>query len=308
MAERDWRRDLLRVLGAPPTDANLAFLTVWQRREGGHTANSARFNWLNTTRGTQYPAINSVGVRAYPSYETGIAYTAATITSGYPSLVRALRSGNPYTPTLRQGVLGDLSKWVSGSRTQGLGYAASVLDPAAARAAARGEAGARLGESQGGGGLGPIKGAAGGAVAGAAAGAIAGGPIGAGIGAVAGAGAGAAGAALFPAAEKTIDVVTAPADAIRWLFRNWDRVLEVTAGGLLTVVGLILLARQLGAPVGRLGGDALNRFQFGPQVVRAVPEPRERRVYVVDDREAQRLASRARVRAGGRGPSEEVPF
>lgn len=121
----DWESDLLRALNAPDTPENRAFLSAWQRHEGGHTNNDARFNWLNSTQGTRYPSINRVGVRAYPSYATGIQMTAKTITNGrYPSLLAGLRAGDPYSTP---GIERDLSTWVSGSPSGGLDYAGAVL-------------------------------------------------------------------------------------------------------------------------------------------------------------------------------------
>lgn len=141
MRADNWAADVLKTLNAPITTGNLKLLKAWQRAEGGHTNNSATWNWLNTTRGKQFPSINSVGVRAFPDYRTGISYTADTILGGYPGIVQALRSGKPYTPKVQPLVLGDLSKWVSGSRDANLSYGRRILGsnvtvPAAAAAPA----------------------------------------------------------------------------------------------------------------------------------------------------------------------------
>ena len=63
----DWRVDVLQGLGAPTTAANLAFLSSWQRWEGGATNNDASFNYLNTTLNAlgAVRSINSVGVKAF---------------------------------------------------------------------------------------------------------------------------------------------------------------------------------------------------------------------------------------------------
>jgi murein DD-endopeptidase MepM/ murein hydrolase activator NlpD len=136
-----WERDVLKTLQAPVTTGNLKLLRSWQRWEGGHTNNSATYNWLNTTRGKQFPGINSVGVRAFPDYRTGVAYTADTIIGGYPGMVQALRSGKPYSSSFRESLLSDLSKWVSGSRDARRDYGLKVLGmntgPAVARATTR---------------------------------------------------------------------------------------------------------------------------------------------------------------------------
>ncbi len=123
----NWERDVLQTLKAPVTTGNLKLLRAWQRAEGGHTNNNATWNWLNTTKGKQFPSINGVGVRAFPDYRTGIAYTADTILGGYPSIVEALRAGKPYAPKYRGYVVGDLSKWVSGSRDARPDYGQRIL-------------------------------------------------------------------------------------------------------------------------------------------------------------------------------------
>lgn len=123
--------DVLKSIGAPPTPQNIRFLTNWQRHEGGWTNNSASFNPLNTTHGPG-ASINSVGVKAFGDYGTGVKMTAETVMNGrYPNIVAGLRSGNPYNVDMS----GDLSTWVSGSPTKGLGYAQKVMgDRGVARA------------------------------------------------------------------------------------------------------------------------------------------------------------------------------
>lgn len=113
----DWRTELISAVGGRPTPAAMAFLTGWQKKEGGHTHNKATYNWLNRTD-KGYPTINSVGVAAYPNQQTGIARTAELLQRGYPTLFNSLRSGaidyaNP-------GVQGDLNRWLSGNRTPGM--------------------------------------------------------------------------------------------------------------------------------------------------------------------------------------------
>lgn len=115
--------DTLKAIGAPPTKENINFLKNWQKHEGGWTNNSASFNPLNTTHGPG-SSINSVGVKAFGDYGTGVKMTAQTMLNGrYPNIVTGLRSGNPYTTDIS----GDLSTWVSGSPTKGLSYAQRVM-------------------------------------------------------------------------------------------------------------------------------------------------------------------------------------
>ena len=124
----DFRVALLHRLGFPVTKENLRFLSTWQAFEGGATKNAATYNWWNSTRGSQYPRINSVGVRAYPNFATGVRYTAETLNNGrYPDIMAGLKAGNPYaTP----GVADDLSVWVSGTPNKGLRYAKNILGSA----------------------------------------------------------------------------------------------------------------------------------------------------------------------------------
>jgi cell wall-associated NlpC family hydrolase len=124
----DWRTALLQRVGAKPTQQNLRFLETWQRLEGGHTNNDARFNWLNTT--VDGPGavrdINSVGVTAFDSFNHGVGALAKTLENGrYGDVIAALRSGNPYQAKPVAG----LSTWLSGSPNSASGakYASRVL-------------------------------------------------------------------------------------------------------------------------------------------------------------------------------------
>jgi len=119
----DWRRALLKRLGLPVTQANLTFLATWQRWEGGHTNNSATFNWLNTTHGPGR-SINSVGVKAFPSFKVGIDAMAETLMNGrYEDIISAFASGDPYKNAPTSG----LETWVSGSPTGNPAYAQKIL-------------------------------------------------------------------------------------------------------------------------------------------------------------------------------------
>ncbi len=136
----DWRKDLLKSINAPVTPQNLKFLAGWQRWEGGHTKNAARFNWLNTTRDAPgvVKSINSVGVKAFDKYQNGIRATAMTLMNGrYDDIVAGLVGGNPYKRDLSAG----LSTWVSGSPTGNLKYAQKVMGGSAAPKAAQAQAG-----------------------------------------------------------------------------------------------------------------------------------------------------------------------
>jgi len=127
-----WIDDLLDRIGAPKSVQNRNFLFAWWRGEGGGglssgggyggtwSKNTANFNWLNTTRGTEYPTINSVGVRAFPSYGVGLSVTIdtfkqeATGPGNYgPYIIPALKTGDPYRNSST--ILPGLVAWLAGS-------------------------------------------------------------------------------------------------------------------------------------------------------------------------------------------------
>lgn len=108
-----WELALLHALGAPTTTENVAFLHAWQRAEGG----TARFNPLNTTQSyggaTNY---NSVGVKNYPSATAGTSATTSTLLNGrYPTVVAALRSGQPVAyANSHPSIYSELRTWGTG--------------------------------------------------------------------------------------------------------------------------------------------------------------------------------------------------
>lgn len=95
--ELEWLRDFLSRLGAPDTAENRRATLAWMRAEGGHFV-GAPFNPLNTSM----PAAgatdwNSVGVKSYADYETGMTATLETIrldSYGYPAIMAALADGS----------------------------------------------------------------------------------------------------------------------------------------------------------------------------------------------------------------------
>jgi murein DD-endopeptidase MepM/ murein hydrolase activator NlpD len=104
-AREAWAMDLLGRLGnVQPTGETVAFLEAWHRAEGG----TATFNWLNTTQpapgATDY---NSVGVKNYPDYQTGIDATARTLVNGfYPRTLAGLVSNQPIVDDAEMGTWG----------------------------------------------------------------------------------------------------------------------------------------------------------------------------------------------------------
>jgi len=91
-----WAKALLKGLGAPVTTPNLAALVAWEMAEGGHWNNSAHYNPLNTTwKMPGATSMNSVGVKAYVSWEQGFKATLNTLHNGfYGGILAALRAGD----------------------------------------------------------------------------------------------------------------------------------------------------------------------------------------------------------------------
>ena len=91
-----WAGALLSAGGWPQTACNLGAIEAWERAEGGNWENSAAYNPLDTTQPeTGSSAMNSAGVRAYPSWQAGFQATLATLENGnYPAILSALSAGD----------------------------------------------------------------------------------------------------------------------------------------------------------------------------------------------------------------------
>lgn len=87
-----WVLAVLRRLGGSNNGDNALALSLWAQSEG---APDWRHNWLNTTlNGYGGTSINSVGVKAYPTFSAGVKATAATLSQGNMSGIKyALVSG-----------------------------------------------------------------------------------------------------------------------------------------------------------------------------------------------------------------------
>ena len=95
--QQTWAQALLKNLGLPVSAANVAaIVSPGEMAEGGHWYNTARFNPLNTTMSAPgATAMNSVGVKAYTSWEQGFAATIATLFNGYyAGILAALERGD----------------------------------------------------------------------------------------------------------------------------------------------------------------------------------------------------------------------
>ena len=97
--KKQWATDFLTKLGKPLTEDNINAMTTWMAWEGGHWKNSAYYNPLNTTlkTGGATGSMNSVGVKRYNSWESGLDATIQTISTGkygYDQILNALSKGN----------------------------------------------------------------------------------------------------------------------------------------------------------------------------------------------------------------------
>ena len=93
-AKDTYYAQVLSGIGAPVTQANLNALKAWQQAEGS----TARWNAFNTTqpsRTTGTTNYNSIGVKNYPTQNTGIDATVATLKLPYyVNMVNALKNNN----------------------------------------------------------------------------------------------------------------------------------------------------------------------------------------------------------------------
>jgi peptidoglycan hydrolase CwlO-like protein len=91
-----WARALLLGMALPVTPSNVAAVTAWEMAEGGHWYNSAHYNPLNTTQPMPgATSMNSVGVKAYTSWQQGFAATVKTLRNGYyDGILAALQRGD----------------------------------------------------------------------------------------------------------------------------------------------------------------------------------------------------------------------
>lgn len=93
---KTWAVKVLQGLGYQPTTGSVQALVGWQKAEGGHWQNDASFNPLNTTLNEPGSRpINGVGVKAYRSWDEGIAATVKTLRNGhYGGILHGLKAGN----------------------------------------------------------------------------------------------------------------------------------------------------------------------------------------------------------------------
>jgi Bacterial TSP3 repeat len=92
MEKFEWAQAFLQTLGAPPTRENVAFMCAWVDMEG----TKAAWNPLATTSSAAGATnFNSVGVKNFASFQSGIETTVHTLHNGYyPNILNGLMSGN----------------------------------------------------------------------------------------------------------------------------------------------------------------------------------------------------------------------
>lgn len=109
----EFAKALLSAGGWPQSDNNLLAVVAWAKLEGGHYINHAcKYNPMNTMR--NYPgATNALsnGVKAYQSWDDGLAATLATLKNGlYNNVIQNLAdSADPAT------TLSSLTTWTGGT-------------------------------------------------------------------------------------------------------------------------------------------------------------------------------------------------
>lgn len=85
----DWAVALLEYRDCPVNEANVYSFAGWFAEEGGGGEN----NPMNSTLGDQYPYINDVHVRSYPTSTVGVEMTWETLGDGYTAIEGAFRAG-----------------------------------------------------------------------------------------------------------------------------------------------------------------------------------------------------------------------
>lgn len=116
-----WIISFLKAMGVNDSQQNRCFMKSWAAKEGGHTNNANKFNWLNHVYENQPGASPRVVVgndgitRTFASYDTeqhGVEGLVRFLSkSKYIDINNALRSGNPLGQWPDEG----LQTWVGGS-------------------------------------------------------------------------------------------------------------------------------------------------------------------------------------------------
>lgn len=108
MTPKDFAVAVIRTMGFPETDNNIDALVAWQGAEGGHFANSAYFNPLNTSQKmpgstffNYFDAAKTMGVQRYTDWQQGLDATIKTLNNGrYGSIIASFMASAPVLDTL----------------------------------------------------------------------------------------------------------------------------------------------------------------------------------------------------------------
>jgi hypothetical protein len=226
---------------APPTAANYQFINQWATREhsGGPALSDGSNNPFFTTAGAggtvgpihagTYPAWNSIGVARYPTLEVGVIANAYHIATEYPAILAAFRSGNPAASSGNAQFQSELTRWSGGgyagfaSIPATAGPVGPTVDPTTLQTDATKilAGGTVAGGGSSGGGIGGANSGAAGAI----------------TGAVGGAAGHIPGVAQAEAVGGFIGKLSDPSYILRGL--------QIVAGGVLVLVGVVLLAKQV---------------------------------------------------------------
>ncbi|WP_028058416.1 hypothetical protein [Candidatus Solirubrobacter pratensis] len=95
--EATWAAALLKSLGIQQNNDNMQALVGWEKAEGGHWINDARYNPLNTTE--PMPGAGNTGlqgdIKIYTSWSQGLQATVKTLNNGrYGAILKALKNGS----------------------------------------------------------------------------------------------------------------------------------------------------------------------------------------------------------------------
>lgn len=113
ISSQQFADDVLNGLGAPITQTNRSLVYAWVFSEGTKAQN----NPLATTEPAQGATqFNSVGVKNYPDYRTGLDATLRTLTNGYYNgIVNDLRKGNQDPYNIVKNNASEFDKWGTGA-------------------------------------------------------------------------------------------------------------------------------------------------------------------------------------------------
>lgn len=100
VTQQSFAEEVLVRLGIKPTQSSVSKFVAWEKQEGGHWNNSARYNPLNTT--LNLPGAGNTGtqgnIKVYTSWQQGVDATVKTIQMpAYTGIVNALKSGSLFT-------------------------------------------------------------------------------------------------------------------------------------------------------------------------------------------------------------------